>query len=192
VHSRTYTSPSESLVKAALKCDSATDASENLSLVYDELRRVAAIYIRRERRGHTLQPTALLHEAFVRLAGRKRGGWATQRDFQAAVAQAMRRVLVDYARARHSSKRGGVTGVRCSFQDLDLVSSPDDVDVLALDEALKRLNEVAPRPGKVVELRYFGGLSVEETSEMLGLSERAVAGDWQFARAWLEKALRDE
>lgn len=161
-------------------------------LVYDELRRAAERQLRRERPGHTLQPTALVHEAFLKLSGQKLPDWKNRSHFFGVVARAMRQVLVDHARRRRAAKRGGgeepamITGDRIGFE------VPLD-ELITLDEALDRLNEVSPRLRQVVEYRFFAGLSERETADVLGITPRTAQRDWVKARAWLYKELyRDE
>lgn len=157
-------------------------------LVYDELRRLAASALRRERAGHTLQPTALVHEAFLRLANSPETPWESHAHFVAIAARVMRRVLVDHARRRKAFKRG--TGdVRVPLDDVDVPAATLDVDLVALDEALARLATFDERQARIVELRFFGGLSVPETAVLIGASERTVKRDWQVARAWLTREL---
>ena len=157
-------------------------------LVYDELRRLAASALRRERTGHTLQPTALVHEAFLRLASSPDTPWESHAHFVAIAARVMRRVLVDHARRRRAVKRG--TGdVRVPLDDVDVPETILDVDLVALDEALAHLATFDERQARIVELRFFGGLSVPETAVLIGASERTVKRDWQIARAWLTREL---
>jgi len=161
--------------------------AELVPLVYAELRRLAVSQMRRERPDHTLQPTALVHEAYLRLAGH-RAGFRNRVHFYGAAAQAMRRILVDHARGRGARKRGQ----RDPLVDLDEVvggGAERHVDLVALDEALDRLAAVAPRAAKVVELRFFGGLSVDEAAAFLDISPATVKREWGFARAWLFRAL---
>jgi RNA polymerase sigma-70 factor, ECF subfamily len=161
-----------------------------IPLVYRELRALAHAGMRGEPRGITLQTTALVHEAYLRLVEVRQVSWQNRSQFFALCAQAMRRILVDAARARHSLKRGG----RAEHVPLDeaLVASPArDGDVLAVDEALTDLANADPRKARVVELRYFGGLSVEETAEVLRVSPQTVMRDWKLAKLWLIKALRN-
>ncbi|HEY6404423.1 MAG TPA: sigma-70 family RNA polymerase sigma factor [Blastocatellia bacterium] len=159
-------------------------------LVYSELRKVARRYMNRERAGHTLQTTAVVHEAFLRLLGNPQGGWQNRAHFYAIAAQMMRRILVDYARANLRVKRGGET-IRVPLEDVDaMVAAPAlDPDVIALDEALKKLAEIDPRRSRVVELRFFGGLSVEETAHVMRISTDMVVRDWRVAKAWLFRCL---
>ena len=152
--------------------------------VYPELRRIAGRYLRRERAGHTLQPTALVHEAYVKLIDQDRAQWHNRAQFFGVAAQLMRRILVDHAREHKAAKRGG--GARpVTLVDAMAASPVRGVDVLALDEALARLTALYPEQGRLVELRYFGGLTIEETSEVLGQSPATVKRQWAVARAWL-------
>jgi len=159
-----------------------------LPLVYDELRRLAHYHLRNERPDHTLQSTALVHEAYFRLVGQDFPGWESRAHFFAIAAQLMRQILVDYARRHRASKRG--SGV-CMLTLDDAVALPQrkDVDVVALDDALKTLAEVDPRQSRVVELRFFAGLSLEETSEVMGIAAATVQRDWTAARAWLHREI---
>ena len=162
---------------------------ELLPLVYDELHRQAARYLRRERVGHTLQTTALIHEAYLRLIDQRDVHWQSRTHFFAIAAQMMRRVLIDYARAKHREKRGG-DDVRLSLDAAHLVATDEDsVDLIALDQALNRLAEMDEQQARVVELRYFGGLSLEETAEVLHISRATTARDWEVAKAWLRREL---
>jgi RNA polymerase sigma-70 factor (ECF subfamily) len=166
------------------------DALDQLMpLVYGELRRMAKRHMAGQPQGHTLQTTALIHEAYLKLAGQDDKHWQNRAHFFGVAATAMRHILVDYARARHAAKRGG-SGRAVSLEDPALVTSEEAGEMVALDEALNRLNEVAPRQCRVVELRYFGGLSVEEASEVLKVSPKTVARDWRMARAWLLRELQ--
>ena len=160
-----------------------------LPLVYDELHRQAARYLRRERVGHTLQTTALIHEAYLRLIDQRDVQWQSRTHFFAIAAQIMRRVLIDYARAKHREKRGG-DDVRLSLDAVNLVVTDENsVDLIALDQALQRLAELDEQQARVVELRYFGGLSLEETAEVLHISRATTARDWDVAKAWLRREL---
>lgn len=153
-------------------------------LVYGELRRLARRYLNGERRDHTLQTTALIHEAYLRLAGQDRVQWQNRSHFFGVAAELMRRILVDHARSIRAVKRGG-NWLRVPFEEAAVVSPEKAAEVLAVDEALRRLEALDPRKSRVVELRFFGGLTVEETAEALGLSAATVARDWEAARAWL-------
>ena len=160
-----------------------------LPLVYDELHRQAARYLRRERIGHTLQTTALIHEAYLRLIDQRDVRWQSRTHFFAIAAQMMRRVLIDYARAKHREKRGG-DDVRLPLDAVNLVATDENsVDLMALDQALQRLAELDEQQARVVELRYFGGLSLEETAEVLHISRATTARDWDVAKAWLRREL---
>lgn len=165
------------------------DAARLFAIVYDELRRLAAAALRRERADHTLQPTALVHEAFLRLVDVPEDRWNDRGHFIALAARAMRRVLVDHARGRNALKRGNAE-VRVPFEDVDIAAGePGDVDLVALDDVLERLAALDARQARIVELRFFGGLTVEETAALIGSSPRTVKRDWQMARAWLRREL---
>jgi RNA polymerase sigma factor (TIGR02999 family) len=169
-----------------------TDAFDRLvPLVHAELRRLARRYMGRERPGHTLQATALVNEAYLRLIEVKHVRWQNRAHFFAMSARVMRRILVDSARARRNDKRGG--GVRKVSFDEDLVGLPETgADLVALDDALRALEVAHPRKSQVVELRYFGGLSIEEAGEALQVSPDTVKRDWRFAKLWLLRELRGE
>lgn len=160
-----------------------------LPLVYDELYRAAARAMSREAAGHTLQPTALVNEAYLRLVDQSRAAWQNRAQFYGVAAQVMRRVLVDHARARQSEKRGG--GVHpITLDDLrDPAEEATPLDVLALNDALEKLASFDPDQAKVVELRYFSGLNIDETAEALGISPATVKREWSVARAWLRREL---
>jgi len=161
-------------------------------LVYAELHRLAHRYMNREHAGHTLQTTALVHEAFLRLLGNPQESWQNRAHFYAIAAQMMRRILVDYARANLRTKRGGEM-TRIELEDIDLpVHEPAlNPDVIALDAALEKLAEIDLRRSRVVELRFFGGLSVEETALVLQVSPDTIVRDWRVAKAWLFRYLND-
>jgi RNA polymerase sigma-70 factor, ECF subfamily len=160
-----------------------------MPLVYAELRRMAKSYMRRERAGQTMQTTALIHEAYLRLIDADRVRLENRAHFFAAAARLMRQVLVDLARERDSLKRGGAAR-RVSLDEAMAVGKQHDESLLALDEALSALAQIDPRKSQVVELRFFGGLSVEETSEALGVSVETVHRDWRLAKSWLLRRLR--
>src|SRR5688572_10240480 len=160
-------------------------------LIYKELRRLARQYLARERAGHTLQTTDLVHEAYLRLVDQRRVRWQNRSHFFAVAAQLMRRILVDHARRQRRVKRGGGAKM-VSLDETAVVSRQSDVDLLALDEALQRLEEIDERKARIVELRFFGGLEVEETAAYLKLSPATVLRDWKMAKAWLHRALGNE
>ncbi|MES2359701.1 MAG: ECF-type sigma factor [Gemmatimonadota bacterium] len=180
----------------------APDGLEQLiPLVYAELRRVAHRQLAVEPAGHTLSTTALVHEAYLRLADQTRVEWTSRAQFFGLAARAMRRVLVDYARRHQAARRGGPQQRPVALDDAEADSGADadalavaarGDELLALDEALERLSALDPRLGRVVECRFFGGLTEAETAEALGVSQRTVAGDWLMARGWLYQALREE
>ena len=158
-------------------------------LVYDELRRMARRYMRNERFGNTLQTTALIHEAYIKLIDQRDVQWASRTHFFAIAAQAMRRILVDYARAKQRDKRGG-EAVELPLEEALTVSAAEkSADLLALDEALTRFAAVDEQQARIVELRYFSGLSLEETAEVLNISRATTARDWAMAKAWLHREL---
>ncbi|HUK01063.1 MAG TPA: sigma-70 family RNA polymerase sigma factor [Steroidobacteraceae bacterium] len=174
-------------------------------LVYDELRAMAQLHLRRERSAHTLQRTALVHEAFLRLVDQKNVDWQSRAQFFGLASQMMRRILVDYARKRSAAKRGS-NAVRVDLEEMErghtsarasaaapTGAAADDtqLDFGAFDEVLTRLEKLEPRQGKLVELRFFGGLSLEEAAEVIGVSRATVKRDWVFARAWLQRELSD-
>jgi RNA polymerase sigma factor (TIGR02999 family) len=160
-------------------------------LVQEELRRLARRYMSRERAGHTLQTTALVNEAYLRLVDAKQMRWQNRAHFFAVSAQLMRHILVDFARARQYAKRGG-EAEQVSLDEALVVSSERGADLVALDDALKSLAALDPRKSKVVELRYFGGLSVEETAEVLKVSVETIHRDWRLAKVWLLRELSRE
>jgi RNA polymerase sigma factor (TIGR02999 family) len=186
-------SPGEvSLLLAEMRSGRKDALGRLLPLVYGELRRLAAHYMCDERPNHTLQPTALVHEAYVRLAGQDRANWQNRADFMGIAGQLMRRLLVDHARKRQAAKRGG--SLVTLEEGLGNPRSPveQSEELLAVDEALERLEAVDPQQARVVELRYFGGLSGEETAEAIGISERTVEREWALAKAWLRTQLAVE
>jgi RNA polymerase sigma factor (TIGR02999 family) len=159
-----------------------------MPLVYDELRRQAARYLRREQAGHTLQTTALIHEAYVRLVDQHNVQWQNRAHFFGIAAQMMRRILVDHARTKKRVKRGG-SDIRVSLADATTPVKGQDLDIVALDEALQRLAKIDEQQSRVVELRFFSGLTVEETAEVMGISQATVKRDWSMAKAWLHREL---
>jgi RNA polymerase sigma factor (TIGR02999 family) len=165
-----------------------TQAREDLlPLVYQELRRRASAYLRHERPDHTLQPTALVHEAYIRLTAQTRVSWLNRTQFFAIAAQLMRRILVDHARERQAAKRPG--GIRVTFEEGAQAVLPPDCELLMLDDALQDLARLDPRQAEIVELKYFAGLSETEVAAVLSLSRATVTRDWQSARAWLYRRI---
>lgn len=161
-----------------------------LPLVYDELRRLAHNYLRRERSEHTLQTTALVHEAYLKLIDQRSVDWKNRAQFFALSAQAMRRILLDNARKHISAKRG--KGEKLSLDDAPEISIEPDENLIALDLALQELEQIDEKQSKIIELRYFGGLTIEETAEVLKISPATVKREWTFARAWLYQRMKDE
>jgi RNA polymerase sigma factor (TIGR02999 family) len=175
--------------QVAAACDTLNRAIAELApVVYSELRGIAARYLRREPPGNTLQPTALVHEAFLKLAGQRRVDWQGRTHILAIGAQAMRRILVDHAKRKRRSKHGG--GLRRIELDEAVALSPQrDEDLLAVDEALEKLACIDRRQAAIVEMRFFGGMTVEETAEALGVSKRTIESEWTMVRAWLRREL---
>src|SRR6266478_4959415 len=159
-----------------------------IPLVYDEMRRLARYYMRRERAGHTLQTTALINEAYIRLVDHKGMRWQNRAHFYAVAAQAMRRILVDHARSRDAAKRGGGANL-IGLDEAATAAQMQAANLLALDEALNQLALIDKRKSRIVELRYFGGMSVEETAEVIGVSPVTVMREWSSAKAWLLRAI---
>jgi RNA polymerase sigma-70 factor, ECF subfamily len=163
-----------------------------LSLVYDELRRIARQYLRKERSDHTLQPTALVHEAYMKLIDISDVSWQDRAHFFAVASNVMRHILVDHARARATDKRGG-EAQRIALEDaISFSDNKNDIDLLALDEAMKQLAEFDATQSKIVELRFFGGLTIEETAHVLAISPATIKREWTMAKAWLFKRMRDK
>lgn len=160
-------------------------------VVYEELRRQASRYLRREGPGQTLQTTDLIHEAYIRLVDQKNEHWQNRAQFFGIAAQLMRRILVDRARARHRAKRGGAD-LRISLDEGMAIANSPDVDLMVLDEALNRLAEIDIQHSKIVELRFFAGLNVEETASALAVSPRTVKRGWRFAKAWLRREITED
>ncbi len=160
-----------------------------MPMVYRELRRLAGNYLRRERPGHTLQPTALVNEAYLKLIDQKSAKWQNRAQFYGVAAQLMRRILVDHARQHQAAKRGGSDRQRLSITSAGQLAAKPDVDLLALHEALEELKSFDPQQERIVELRFFGGLSIEETAEVMGIGHATVERDWKLARAWLRRKL---
>ncbi len=175
------------LLKAARDGDSRA-ADQLLPLVYDELRRLARSRLAREAPGQTLQPTALVHEAFLRLVGTGDPGWDSRAHFFGAAAQAMRRILIDRARYKAAEKHGGERRP-VEVDDSDIAIEPPSIDLLALDEALGKLEGYDPRKARIVELRYFAGFNEEETAEILGVTSRTIQREWRYIRTWLHREI---
>ncbi|CAN5221124.1 sigma-70 family RNA polymerase sigma factor [soil metagenome] len=161
---------------------------ELLPLVYDELHRLASSYLRRERADHTLQPTALVNEAYLRLIDQHQSHWQNRAQFFGVAAQLMRRILVDHARAHLARKRGGPQ-FAVSLNHADHFAEQPDVSLLDLHEALSELAAIDPQQSRIVELKFFGGLTIEETAEVTGLSHATIEREWKLARAWLRREL---
>jgi RNA polymerase sigma factor (TIGR02999 family) len=159
-----------------------------MSLVYDELRRLAGNYLRRERASHTLQPTALVHEAYLQLIDQSQVSWESRAHFFGAAARLMRRILVDHARAHNAEKRGGGEE-RLELNEAIGVPEQKDINLLALDDALSELARIDPQQSQIVELRYFGGLSIEETATVLNISPATVKREWSMAKVWLYRQI---
>ena len=160
-----------------------------MPLVYSELRRLAKNYLRRERQNHTLQPTALVNEAYLKLIDQRKPRWQNRAQFYGVAAQMMRRILVDHARQNKAAKRGGSEQQRLSITSAGQLGEKPDTDLLALHEALKELKTFDPQQERIVELKFFGGLSIEETAEVMGIGHATVKRDWKMARAWLRRKL---
>ena len=160
-----------------------------VATIYGELRRLAAFYMRRERSGHTLQPTALVNEAFLRLIQQRDVQWNNKNQFLGVAAPIMRRILVDHSRRRHAAKRGGAVDA-IPFEQAVLPVIQRASDVMALDEALDALATCDPQQARIVELRFFSGLSIEETADVVGVSPSTIKREWNFAKAWLAREMR--
>lgn len=186
---RTMSIPEFTEILRALESGNSLATDRLLPVVYDELRQLAAVHLAREKPGLTLQPTALVHEAYVRLVGGKEQvPWSNRSHFFGAAGQAMRRILIDHAREKQSLKRGGELQ-RLELDDQIAVDPPPLDDLVALDEALHRLKEIAPKAVELVQLRYFAGLTAEEAADVMGISTRSAGSLWAYARAWLREAL---
>jgi RNA polymerase sigma factor (TIGR02999 family) len=162
--------------------------NELMPMVYDQLRQLAARELRRERPNHTLHSTALVHEAYLKLIDQRRVQWKDREHFFAVASQAIRRILVTYARSRHASKRGG-GATMLAFDESIALPDRKDVDLVALDDALESLSRLDAQQGRIIELRFFGGLSIDGTARAMGISTSTVARDWNVARAWLFREL---
>lgn len=185
--------PTASVTQLLIRWRNGDDAAlgELLPQVYSELRRLANYYMRQERPGHTLQPTALVHEAYLRLVGDIEIDWQNRAHFFGIAAVRMRHILVEHARSRQAAKRGGGE-YKLSLGAADRLAESRDVNLLALDDALRRLEALDPQKVRVVELRYFGGLTIEETAEALKISPATVKREWSMARAWLRSEISNE
>jgi RNA polymerase sigma-70 factor (ECF subfamily) len=165
-------------------------ADKLIPLVLDELRRLARMQLQREKSDHTLQATALVNEAYIRLVGDQARDWQSRAHFVGVSASVMRRILIDYARRRHAQKRGAAATTTFDVEEYPALSDPQTEELLSLNIALEKLEKLSPRQCRIVELRYFGGLSTEETAEVLNLSPITVKRDWMAAKAWLKGQLR--
>lgn len=163
-----------------------------LPIVETELRRIAHNYMRRENPGHTLQTTALVNEAYLKLIGHNRVSWQNRAHFFGVSAQIMRRILLSHARDRRAAKRGGGVADHLNIEEINVISDEKSDELIALDEALERLARFDRRKSQIVEMRYFGGLTIEETAEVLGIAPVTVSVQWRVARAWLGKEIRGE
>jgi len=159
-----------------------------MPLVYAELHRLAGAYLRRERRGQTLQPTELVNEAYLKLIDQRSARWQNRAQFYGVAAQLMRRILVDHARAHYATKRGG-DRINVSLKNIGAFGEQPDADLLALHDVLNRLAEIDPDQSRIVELRFFGGLTIEETAEVMHVSHSTVEREWKIAKAWLKREL---
>ena len=160
-----------------------------MPMVESELRRIAANYMRRERPGHTLQTSALVNEAYLKLVDQRQVRWENRSHFFALASQLMRRILLDHARSQRRAKRGG-GAIPLNLDDVAVMATEKSADLVALDDALTRLAEFDPRKGKIVEMRFFGGLTVDEVAEALGIAPITVMLHWRLARAWLQREMR--
>ncbi len=160
-----------------------------MPLVYSELRRMAASYLSRERRDHTLQPTALVNEAYLRLIDQQRVNWQNRAQFFGVAAQMMRRILINHANERVAAKRGG-GAMKVSLSEAENEMEITDASLLALDESLNRLSELDPRKSRIIELKFFGGLSIEEIAEVMQLSHATIEREWTLSRAWLHREMQ--
>ncbi|MEQ1764797.1 MAG: sigma-70 family RNA polymerase sigma factor [Pyrinomonadaceae bacterium] len=173
---------------ADIRSGSETAPDELLPVVYDDLRRLARSYFANERKEHTLQATALVHEAYIRLVNWEDVSWQNRAHFFAVAAEVMRKVLIDHARGKNAAKRDG--GDRVLIEEALNLGTKKEIDIVLLEEALQTLEKLDPRQAKVVELRFFGGLSIEETAYVLNTSERTVMREWSFAKAWFQRELQ--
>src|SRR6185295_9654282 len=191
IPAKTHPMPEETdVTRMLLAWSDGRDGAEAplIDAVYGELRRLARAYLVKERRDHSMAATALVHEAYLKLVDQRRVRWQNRAHFFAIAAHVMRRLLVDHARARAASKRG--PGLTVSLEGLDAAADPRGPDLLTLDAALEKLTAIDPRQGRLVELRFFGGLTVEEAAAVLGIAAITVKRDWALARTWLHRELR--
>ena len=184
-------SPTENVTQLLMKWSEGDETAleQLMPLVYSELRRLASNYLRRERQNHTLQPTALVNEAYLKLVDQRKPRWQNRAQFYGVAAQLMRRILVDHARQNKAAKRGGSEQQRLSITSAGQLGEKPDIDLLALHEALEELKTFDSQQERIVELKFFGGLSIEETAEVLGVGHATVERDWKMARAWLRRKL---
>jgi len=182
--------PDVTLLLSALTRGDEGAASKLIPVVYDELRRLAGSYMRRERVDHTLQATALVHEAYLKLVEQRSVDWQSRAHFFGVAAQLMRRILIDHARGHSRQKRGG-DEQKVSLDEALIFSKQQADELLAVDDSLNQLAKIDPRQAKVVEMRFFGGLSIEEAAEVLGISPKTVKRDWSVAKAWLYADLKE-
>lgn len=183
---------STTAILAEMRGGDGSAAARLLPIVYGELRAMAGHIFQRQPSDHTLQPTAVVHEAYMRLVGQEEGAWVDKAHFLAVAATAMRQVLIDHARRRRAAKRGGGERERVTLDEALDVASAAGVDVLALDDALRELAQLSERQAKVVELRVFGGLTIEECAEALHVGPTTVKSEWTIARIWLKRQLCDQ
>lgn len=183
--------PQEGVTQLLVQCSEGNREAFNalLPLVYDELRRLAGFYLNRERSGHTLQSTALVHEAYLRLVDQTHVRWQNRAHFFAIASQMIRRILVDYSRGHRTSKRGG-GAVKLQLDDALAVPGKSDLELVALDDCLNSLAELDPKQARIVELRFFGGLSIEETAEVMQSSPATIKREWSSAKAWLFREMQ--
>lgn len=181
-------SPDITQLLADLNADGAEATARIVPLVYNELRVLAERALRGERPDHTLGTTALVHEAYLRLIDQRRVRWQHRAHFYGVAAQLMRRILVDYARGRNAAKRGGA-GRRVALEEEAVTAAEPAVDLSAIDEALTRLGQLDPQQGRIVELRFFGGLTIQETADVIGVSPATVKREWTVAKAWLRREI---
>lgn len=186
----TMTDPNVTLLLRAAALGNPQDADRLMSAIYDDLKRLAASQLLQERAGHTLNPTALVHEAYIRLINQRNTNWNDRLHFFSIASRVIRRILIDHARERHALKRGGEHRP-VSIDDIDLPAAERNVDLIALDEALLELAALSERQARIVELRFFGGLSIPEIAAALSMGTRSVDREWQIARAWLFNRLTE-